>query len=194
MVIFYFCKETRASASFNYTLYLKIQTIIQSFVSSVASQSLSLYFSRPFFHNFVPNYCLLFLPSTSQSITSLFPPSYLLIVLPPCSSPLPSNTAADLLHLNSAAYLSIQVPQSCMIPVTWQPLWESSVSTEDRWPCKSWLTGWVKAQMEAWGGRMRNPDSTKIKEDQRGQNSNNVWGTGTSEMSVPTERLFSTFT
>lgn len=123
----------------------------------------------------LPQLCSKLLPCLSSFNISiprfLFPPSYLLIVLPPCSPPLPSNTAADLLHLNSAAYLSIQVPQSCMIPVTWQPLWESSVSTEDRWPCKSWLTGWVKAQMEAWGGRMRNPDSAKIKEDQRGQNS-----------------------
>lgn len=110
------------------------------------------------------------------------PPSYLLITLPPCSSPFHCNNAADLLHLNSAAYLSIQVLQSCMIPVTWQPLWESSVSTEDRWSCKSWFRGWVKESMGGWkkGLGVQNEDSwhskdkRKSKSNSQSQNSHSI--------------------
>lgn len=64
------------------------------------------------------------------------------------SSPLPRRSWSSP-PSNSAAYLSIQVPQSCMIPVTLQPSWESWVSAADRWQRKSWLEGMKE------GGRLR---------------------------------------
>lgn len=145
ITIIYFCKRTGTDASSNRSLYLKIETQFQYLFSNVASQDFSAYFSHPIWHNAVPNYCLVLFPSTSSQSLYFFFPSYLLIVLPPCSSPLASNSRiTDLLHLNSTAYLSIQVLQSCMIPVTWQPLWASWVSTKDWRPFKSWSRGWEK--------------------------------------------------
>lgn len=141
---FNFVKE-QEQIQHSISLYLKIETTIQYLVSSLTSQIFLPYFSHLISHSAVPNYCLVFLPSTpyllNPSIPFFLPPSSLLIDLPPCSSPLAFNTAADLLNLNSAAYLSIQVLQSSMIPVTWQPLWALWVSTENWSPCKSWLRG-----------------------------------------------------
>lgn len=146
IVIFYLCKGTRSDASFNQSVYknrnnnsrFSLTCNIPAFflltlsIPSHTMPSQITALSSPFNTYSIPLF-LFFLPSSS-----------LLIVLPPCSSSLASNTAADLLNLNSAAYLSVQVLQRCMIPVTWQSLWALWVTTEDWRPCKSWLRGWVK--------------------------------------------------
>lgn len=92
-ILFY--KEAWECASSNKGLYLKIETIIQYLVSRVASQLLSLYvshplyLSHPIFNSVVP--ILPFLSPLNIVSIPLFhfpplPPSYLLILLAPCSS------------------------------------------------------------------------------------------------------------
>lgn len=125
IVIFYFYKGTRSEASFNQSVFknrknnsrFSLMCNIPAFfllTSSIPSHTMpSQTTALSFSLQHLLNPCIPF----------FLPPSSLLIVLPPCSSPLASNTAADLLNLNSAAYLSVQVLQSCMIPATWQSLW-----------------------------------------------------------------------
>lgn len=105
------------------SLYLKLETIIQDLVSRVTSQLFSSLLHPSHLTQYRPKLLPCLSPFNTFSIPLflfVLPPSSLLIVLPPCSSPLVSNTVADLLNLNSAAYLSVQVLQRCMIPVTWQ--------------------------------------------------------------------------
>lgn len=87
-------------------------------------------------------------PPFAMPLQPPFSPSLLSYLLNPLliSSPLQCHSWSSPTS-NSAAYLSIQVPQSSMIPVTSQPSWESWVSAADRWRRKSCL-----GEGKGWGG------------------------------------------
>lgn len=129
ITIIYFCKWPGTDASSNHSLFLKIETQIQYLFKHCSIPGFFCLLQPYHLTQSCPKLLPCLFPFNIFSISLFlfsFPPSYLLIILPPCSSPLAGNSRiTDLLHLNSAAYLSIQVLQSCMIPVTWQPLWAS---------------------------------------------------------------------